>query len=138
MTTPNDWNSAVIKEFRENGGKVGGHFEGAPVLLLTTRGAKTGKTRVNPLMYLPDDKRMFIFASKGGAPINPAWYHNLVAHPDVTVEVGNETFPAKATVVSDKKRDEMYAKQASAYPGYAGYEQKTTRKIPVVELVRPQ
>ena len=136
MTTPNDWNSATIKEFRENSGKVGGHFEGAPLLLLTTKGAKTGNTRVNPMMYLPDGDRMFVFASKGGAPTNPDWYHNVVANPDVTVEVGTETFSAKATVITGKERDGIYAKQASLYPGFAEYERKTTRKIPVVALVR--
>ena len=138
MTTLNDWNSAAIKEFRENGGKLGGRFEGAPVLLLTTKGAKTGSTRVNPMMYLSDDNRMYVFASKAGAPTNPDWYHNLVANPDVTVEVGTETFLARATVVTGKERDEIYAKQASIYPGFADYEQKTTRKIPVVELVSTQ
>ncbi len=100
MTTPSDRNSAAIKEFRENSGKLGGRFEGAPVLLLTTKGAKTGKTRVTPMMYLPDNDRMFVFASKAGAPTNPDWYHNLVANPDVTVEVGTETFLARATAVA--------------------------------------
>ena len=136
MTTPNDWNNAVIKEFRENGGKVGGRFEGAPVLLLTTKGAKTGKTRVNPMMYLPKGNRMFVFASKAGAPTNPDWYHNLIANPDVTVEVGTETFPARATPLTGEERDEIYAKQASLYPGFADYEKRTTRKIPVVVLIR--
>ena len=138
MTTPNDYNIAAIREFRENSGKLGGRFEGTPVLLLTTKGAKTGKTRINPLVYLPDDGRMFVFASKAGAPTSPDWYHNLVVNPDVTLEVGTETFPARATVVSAKERDEIYAKQASKYPGFADYEKKTTRKIPVVELVRAQ
>ena len=136
MTTLNDRDSAVIKEFRENSGKVGGRFEGAPVLLLTTKGAKTGKTRITPLMYLPDDGRMFVFASKGGAPINPGWYHNLVANPDVTLEVGTETFQAKTAVVIGKERDEIYSKQTFLYPGFGDYEKKTTRNIPVVELVR--
>ena len=136
MTTMNDWNGPIIKEFRENGGKVGGYFEGAPVLLLTTKGAKTGKTRVNPVMYLSGGDRMFVFASKGGAPTDPDWYHNLVANPDATVEVGIETFPAKATVIFGKERDEIYAKQAALYPGFAEYERKTTRKIPVIALAR--
>ena len=138
MTTPNDWNSDVIKEFRENSGKVGGRFEGAPVLLLTTKGAKTGKTRITPLMYLPHDGRMFVFASKGGAPTNPDWYHNLVANPDVTLEVGTDTFQAKTSVVTGKERDEIYSKQALLFPGFGDYEKKTTRRIPVVELVRTQ
>ena len=117
MTAPNDWNSEIIKEFREHGGKVGGMFEGAPLLLLTTKGAKSGKTRVNPMMYLPNGDRMFVFASKGGAPTNPDWYLNVVANSDVTVEVGTETFPAKATVITGKERDDIYAKQAALYPG---------------------
>ena len=136
MTAPNDWNSEIIKEFREHRGKVGGMFEGAPLLLLTTKGAKSGKTRVNPMMYLPNGDRMFVFASKGGAPTNPDWYHNLVADPEVAVEVGTETFPAKATVITCKERDDIYAKQAALYPGFAEYEKKTTRKIPVVALAR--
>ena len=136
MTPPNDWNDAVIKEFRELGGKVGGYFEGAPVLLLTTKGAKTGKARVNPLMYLPNGDRMFVFASKGGTPTNPDWYHNLVANPDVTVEVGTETFPANATVVTGEERDEIYAKQAALYPQFGEYERKTTRRVPVIALAR--
>ena len=136
MTTQDDWNSATIKEFRENSGKVGGMFEGAPLLLLTTKGAKSGMTRVNPMMYRADGDRMFVFASKGGAPTNPDWYHNVVANPDVTVEVGTETFPVHATVVTGKERDEIYAKQASLYPFFAEYQEKITRKIPVVALAR--
>ena len=131
-----DWNSEIIREFRENAGKVGGPFEGAPVLLLTTRGAKSGKTRVNPAMYLPDGGRIFVFASKGGAPTNPDWYHNLIANPDVTVEVGTETFQAKATVVTGEDRDAIYARQAALYPQFGEYEKKTTRKIPVIALSR--
>ena len=136
MTTHDDMNSATIKEFRENGGKVGGMFEGAALLLLKTEGAKTGTTRVNPLMYRSDGDRMFVMASKGGAPTNPDWYYNLVANPDITVEVGTETFPAKATIITGKERDEIYAKHASLYPMFADYEKKTTRKIPVVALTR--
>ena len=136
MTTAIDWNSAVITEFREHDGKVGGPFEGAPVLLLTTRGAKTGKTRVNPVMYLADGDRILVFASKGGAPTNPDWYYNLIANPDVTVEVGTETFQAKATVVTGKERDAIYAEQATLYPQFGDYEEKTTRKIPVIALAR--
>ena len=136
MTTPNDWNSATIKEFRENNGKVGGRFEGATLLLLTTKGAKSGETRVNPMMYQANGDRMFVFASKGGAPTNPDWYHNLVANPDVAVEVGTETFPVKATVITGKERDEIFAKQASLYPFFTEYQEKITRKIPVVALTR--
>mgnify|MGYP000745053221 FL=1 len=136
MTTTIDWNSEVITEFREHDGKVGGSFEGAPLLLLTTRGAKTGKTRVNPMMYLADGDRILVFASKGGAPTNPDWYYNLIANPDVTVEVGTETFQAKAMVVAGNERDAIYAKQAALYPQFGEYEEKTTRKIPVVALAR--
>lgn len=136
MTTPNDMNATVIKEFRDNEGRVGGRFEGAPVLLLTTRGAKTGKTRVNPAMFLQDSDRVLVFASKGGAPTHLDWYHNLVANPEVTVEVGTETYAARATVLTGDERDEKYAQQATLYPGFAEYEKKTTRKIPVVALAR--
>lgn len=132
----NDWNTNVITEFRSHEGRVGGQFEGAPVLLLHTKGAKSGQERVNPMMYLDYEGRRFIFASYAGAPTNPAWYHNLVAHPQVTVELGTETFDATATPVSLEERDRIYPIQSERYPGFAEYELKTTRKIPVVELVR--
>ncbi len=131
-----DWNSKIIEEFRTNGGKVGGPFEGAPMLLLTTTGAKSGQHRTSPLMYMPDNNRMIIFASKAGAPTNPDWYHNLVAHPNASVEVGTETVNVKATVLSGEERDRLYAQQAKLNPGFAEYETKTTRQIPVVALVR--
>jgi deazaflavin-dependent oxidoreductase (nitroreductase family) len=136
MTDRNDWNGRVIKEFRTNGGKVGGPFEGAPLLLLTTTGAKSGQPHTFPLMYLPDSDRLVIFASKGGAPTNPDWYHNLIAHPQASVEVGNETFEVNATVVSGKEHDRLYANQAEKYPQFAEYQAKTTRKIPVIILER--
>ncbi len=136
MTTGTDRNAAVIKEFRDNLGRVGGRFEGAPVLLLTTRGAKTGMTRVHPMMYLPDGDRLLVFASKGGSPTHPAWYHNLLANPDVSVEVGADTYSARATVLAGDERDEKYAQQAALYPGFADYEKRTTRTIPVIALVR--
>jgi deazaflavin-dependent oxidoreductase (nitroreductase family) len=132
----NDWNRQIIEEFHANGGKVGGPFEGAPLLLLTTTGAKSGQHRISPLAYLPDGERLFIFASKGGAPTNPDWYHNLLAHPVVTVEVGTEQFPATAVVIEGEERDQIYATQAQHMPGFAEYQEKTSRKIPVVELVR--
>jgi deazaflavin-dependent oxidoreductase (nitroreductase family) len=131
-----DFNSAIIEEFRANGGKVGGPFEGAPVLLLTSTGARTGATRVNPVMYLDDGKRLYVFATKGGAPTNPDWYHNLVAHPRAVIEVGEERFDVTASVVTGAERDEIYARQAAAYPGFAEYEAKTTRRIPVIALER--
>ena len=138
MTTRTDRNAGVIKEFRDNEGKVGGRFEDAPVLLLTTKGARTGMTRVHPMMYLQDGDRVLVFASKGGAPAHPDWYHNLFTNPDVTVEVGTETYAARATVLTGDERDEKYAQQATLYPGFAEYEKKTTRKIPVVALARIQ
>ena len=115
-------NESVIKEFREDGGKVGGYFEGLPLLLLTTTGAKSGKTHVSPMIYLDDGGRIHVFASKAGAPTSPGWYHNLVANPEVTVEVGGESFQAKATVLPDPARGEVYSKQAALLPQFAEYE----------------
>jgi deazaflavin-dependent oxidoreductase (nitroreductase family) len=129
------WNRQVIEEFHTNEGKVNG---GNSLLLLRTTGARSGKQRVNPLAYTTDGERLVIIASKGGMPTNPDWYHNIVAHPDVTVEVGTETFEARATVVEDPERDELYAKQAAIMPNFAEYQEKTTRKIPVIVLTRKQ
>jgi len=130
-----DFNADVIAEFRTNHGKVGGHFEGAPLLLLHSIGAKSGEERVSPMMYLPDGDRYLVFASKAGAPTNPAWYHNLLAHPDATIEVGDDIVPVRATELPRAERDEKYAEQAALYPGFADYEKKTDRVIPVVALV---
>jgi len=132
----NDWNAKIIDEFRSNQGRVGGRFQGAPVLLLTTKGAKTGQTRVNPVMYLDEDGVTYVFASLAGRPTNPAWYHNLVAHPQVTVEIGTETFDAAARVITGADRDRIYARQGELYPGFAEYQEKTSRVIPVVALDR--
>jgi deazaflavin-dependent oxidoreductase (nitroreductase family) len=132
----NDWNRQIIEEFRTHEGKVGGSFEGVPLLLLTTIGAKSGQKRINPLTYLLDGERLFIFATKGGSPTNPDWYHNLVAHPQVTVELGTEQFEATAVRLSGEERDQIYVRETQVYPGAADIEKKTTRKIPVVELVR--
>ena len=132
----NDWNRQIIEEFHSNEGKVGGPFKGDTLLLLTTIGAKSGQQRVSPLAYLPDGERVFIFASKGGAPTNPDWYHNLVVHPQVTVEIGTEQFAATAVVIQSEERDQLYARQVQRMPGFGDYEKKTDRKIPVVELVR--
>ena len=132
----NDWNRTIIEEFHANAGKVGGQFEGMPLLLLTTTGAKTGQTRINPVAYLADGDRYLVFASKAGAPTSPDWYHNLVAHPDVNVEVGTDSFAAKATPLAGEERDRFYTQVAEKYPVFAGYQQKTTRKIPVVALTR--
>ena len=136
MTTQNDWNRGVIEEFRNNGGKVGGGFEGAPLVLLHTVGARSGQPRVNPLMYLPDGDRWIVFASKAGAPTSPDWYHNLVAHPEVNIEVGTDTIPVTATFAQGDERDQLYSHQAGLYPQFAEYERSTTRRIPVVILTR--
>jgi deazaflavin-dependent oxidoreductase (nitroreductase family) len=130
-----EFNRGVIEEFRANDGKVGGPFEGAPVLLLTATGAKSGERRTTPVMYLPDGERMVIFASKGGAPANPGWFHNLVANPSATVEVGPDTVEVEAVVASGEERDRLFDQQAALYPQFADYAQKTTRQIPVVALV---
>lgn len=130
-----DWNSQVISEFRANEGRVGGNFAGAPLLLLHTFGAKTGNELVKPMMYLDLDGRRFVFASKAGADTHPDWYHNLVARPDVTVEAGTTTYAAKAVPLTGEERDRVYDEQARRYPGFAEYQQKTKRVIPVVELV---
>jgi deazaflavin-dependent oxidoreductase (nitroreductase family) len=134
-----DWNQQVIVEFRANAGRVGGSFEGRSLLLLHHRGARTGTERVNPLAYqrLSDDS-VAVFASKGGAPTNPDWYRNVVANPDVTVELGTETFPATARVAEGAERDEIWERQKREWPGFAEYEEKTRgiREIPVVVLDR--
>jgi deazaflavin-dependent oxidoreductase (nitroreductase family) len=135
-TALSDWNANVIEEFRTNHGKVGGMFEGAPLLLLSTTGAKSGATRVNPLMYLPDGERVAIFASKGGAPSHPDWFHNVKANPKVSVEIGDESFEAVATEVTDDERDDLYARQSEAYPQFAEYQADNPRLIPVVVIER--
>ena len=129
-----DFNKKVIEEFRANEGKVGGHFEGANLLILQTIGAKSGKERVNPLMYLPDDDRYVIIASKAGAPSNPDWYYNVVANPDVTIEVGTEELQAQASVADEPERSELYERMVAVAPGFDEYRQKTDRTIPVVIL----
>ena len=134
MTEFNNWNRQIIEEFRANKGKVGGPFEGAPMLLLTTTGTKSGKQYTTPLVYLPDSNRLIIFASKAGAPTNPDWYHNLVAHPQVTIEVGTETLNVTATVINGEERDQLFNKQAEISPRFADYQAKTTRQIPVIAL----
>ena len=136
MTTRNERNRPIIEEFRSNGGRVGGNFEGRPVLLLGTTGARTGLPRLNPLMYLADGERWLIFATKGGNPKHPDWYHNLVADPAVTIEVGTETIEARAEVIAGEERDRLYAIQAERYPQFAEYERRTTRIIPVIAISR--
>jgi len=131
-----DWNAGVIKEFRENGGVVGGQFAGMSLILLTTTGAKSGQQRVSPLAHTMDGDHVVICASKAGAPTNPDWYHNLVAHPEVTVEYGTEKFQARARVAEGTERERLYNQMASEMPGFAGYQKNTTRVIPVVVLER--
>ncbi len=138
MPEANDWNSKIIAEFRANGGRVGGQFEGAPLLLLHTTGARTGQERVNPVMYQAVGDGFAVFASKAGAPTNPDWYHNLLANPRVRAEVGTETIEFTARVAEGETRDRIWAAQKSAYPGFADYERKTTRQIPVVLLERAE
>jgi len=138
MGNPNDWNKAIIEEFRANGGKVGGYFAGVPVLLLHTTGAKSQQQRVNPLVYMTDGDRFVVAASKRGDPTNPDWYYNLVAHPLVTVEVGTEQFQARATIAAEPERTRLYDQIAAARPNYAEYQRSTTRIIPVIVLTRIQ
>jgi deazaflavin-dependent oxidoreductase (nitroreductase family) len=137
MTEPsmNDFNSEIIEQFRANSGTMtSGPFKGAPVLLLNSKGAKSGQTRVSPLVYTRDGDRYVVIASKGGAPTNPDWYHNVVANPEVTLEVGPQRFLAKAVVADGAERDRLYDAQAARMPNFAEYQRKTTRRIPVVIL----
>ena len=135
MSEYDDWNRGVIDEFRANGGKVA-QFEGRPLLLLHHKGAKTGTERVNPLVYLPVGDAFAVFGSKAGADTNPAWYHNLVAHPDTAVEVGTETVPVRARVAEGEERERIWDEQKRVNPNFADYEKKTARPIPVVLLER--
>ncbi|MDP9329532.1 MAG: nitroreductase family deazaflavin-dependent oxidoreductase [Actinomycetota bacterium] len=136
MAEPNDWNSKIIGEFRANGGVVGGMFENMPILLLTMTGAKSGRKRTTPLAYLRDGDRHVIFATMGGAPTNPDWFHNLVANPDATIEVGTETIDVTAEVAQGDERDRLWKEQVNRVPSFGDYEAKTTRTIPVIVLRR--
>jgi deazaflavin-dependent oxidoreductase (nitroreductase family) len=136
MADLNDWNASIIAEFRANAGKVGGSFANAPMVLITTRGARTGKQHTNPLVCLPDGDRLVVFASKGGAPTNPDWYHNLRANPEVTVEFGSETFAARAVIVDGAEHERLFGELARRFPPFAQYQAKTTRRIPVIVLER--
>jgi deazaflavin-dependent oxidoreductase (nitroreductase family) len=129
-------NTKIIEEFRSNQGKVGGFFASMSLLLVTTHGAKTGKETVIPVAYTKDGDHYVIVASKGGAPTNPAWYYNLLAHPEVTVEVGAEKFKARATNTTGKERERLFDQHAAQYPGFNDYKAKTTRVIPVFILER--
>jgi deazaflavin-dependent oxidoreductase (nitroreductase family) len=129
-------NDPVIAEFRGNGGRVGGRYTGRPILLLTTTGAKSGLLRITPLNYSTDGDRFVVIASKGGSPTHPDWYHNLAANPEVTIEVGTETFRARATTAEEPERSRLYAQQAAQMPFFATYQEKATRQIPVVVFER--
>jgi len=136
VAEPNAFNKRIIDEFRANGGKVGAPFAGAPMILITTKGAKTGQLTTTPLVYNTDGDRMTIIASMAGAPKHPAWYHNLIANPKIEVEVGTEKFTVTAREAKGAERDMLYTKQAAKFPAFADYEKKTTRKIPVMVLTR--
>ena len=136
MMNQYDYNAGIIEEFRSNGGVNGGRFEGSRLLLLTTTGAKSGQQRTTPLRCLQDGDRWVVFASKGGGPTNPHWYHNILANPTVTLEVGTETFQAEATITSGEERDALYARQVAAHPEFGEYEERAPRTIPVVAFTR--
>ncbi len=141
MPEVNDWNEKIIAEFRDNGGRVGGPFEGAPMVLVHHQGRKSGREYVNPMMYLPHDSNddtIYVFASKAGAPSHPDWYYNLTAAGQATVERGTDTYGVTVREVSGDERDRIYDEQARRYPGFADYAQQTAgiRTIPVLELRR--
>ena len=133
-TTPNDFNAGVIEEFRANGGSAGGMFEGKPLLLMHNVGARSGTDFVTPLVYLADGDNWVIFASKGGAPNNPSWYHNLKAQPAVAIEIGSDTVDVTAEEATGDERERLYSIQEEQQPQFAEYAQKTDRKIPVIVL----
>jgi deazaflavin-dependent oxidoreductase (nitroreductase family) len=136
MAGMNDFNQNLIAEFRANNGKVTGTFEGRPLVLLTTIGAKSGEPRTMPLVYTTDGGNLVVIASKGGAPTNPDWYRNIVANPKVTVELPGETYEARARITEGEERQRLYDAQAALMPAFAEYQEKTTRQIPVVVLER--
>lgn len=137
MADVNEFNRRIIEEFRANGGKVGGQFENIPLLLLTSTGAKSGRSHITPLAYTTDGDRLIVIASKAGAPTNPAWYHNLIANPTATVDLGGGgSFQVKATVTSGEERDRLYKRQAEQMPAFVEYQKKTTPVIPVIALER--
>ncbi|MCE9646337.1 MAG: nitroreductase family deazaflavin-dependent oxidoreductase [Chloroflexi bacterium] len=134
MTEINERNQKIIDEFRANDGRVGGSFEGKTLLLLHTKGARSGQERINPVACIRDGDRLAVIASKGGAPTHPDWYYNVVADPQVTVEVGTEKFQARAAVAEEPERTRLYNKMVEVMPGFEGYRQKTSRVIPVIVL----
>ena len=139
-TTPNsalhDFNTSLIAEFRANGGRVSGPFANAPLLVLTTIGAKSGRAHTVPVVYSKDGDRLIIIASKGGAPVSPAWYHNLKANPRAVVELGGETFDVNAEITDGAERDRLFQQQAAALPNFNDYQSRTERRIPVIALTR--
>ena len=134
MSDVNDWNKKVIEEFRANEGRVGGNFEGKTLLLLHTKGAKSQQERINPVACIKDGDRLAVIASKGGAPTHPDWYYNIVANPQVTVEVGAENFQALASVAEEPERTRLYNQMVEVMPGFDDYRRNTTRVIPVIVL----
>jgi deazaflavin-dependent oxidoreductase (nitroreductase family) len=134
MAEYDDFNTKIIREFRENAGRVGGPFEGAPLLILHTTGAKSGTVRESPVMYKDLGGSYAVFASKGGAPTHPAWYHNILAHPEVQAEIGTQTVPLRARVADPAERERIWVPWKTENPGFAEYETKTSRQIPVVIL----
>src|SRR5260221_6901791 len=136
MTDKICYNRQLIEEFRAHRGKTGGPMEGRPLLLLTTIGAKSGQLRPTPIMYIPDGDRLLVIASNIGAPAHPDWYRNLVAHPEVTVEVGSETFEATAVVAEGSERQRLWSRIVELYPFFTEHQAKTSRQIPVIALER--
>jgi deazaflavin-dependent oxidoreductase (nitroreductase family) len=136
MTDPNDYNRRLIEEFRANRGKADGPMSGRPLLLLTTIGAKSGQRRTTPMMYVRVGDRLLVIASNIGAPTHPDWYRNLVAHPDVSIEIGAESFDATAVVTEGPEREELWTRIVEQYPFFAEHQAKTTRQIPVIALER--
>ena len=136
MATVNDFNRNLIEQFRSNNGKVTGVFENAPLVLLTTTGAKSGQQRTSPVVYTRDGEDLVVIASKGGAPAHPHWYLNLVANPEVTVELPGETYRAHARIAEGEERNRLYRAQADLMPNFDDYQRKTDREIPVVVLER--
>ena len=133
-----DFNKKIIEEFRANEGKVGGYFENMTLLLLHTTGAKSGLPRLNPAAFTEDGNRLVIIASKGGADSHPDWYYNVIANPNVTIEVGTEKYDAVATVEQEPERTRLYDQMAVQYPGFEEYRQKTSRIIPLITLKRKE
>ena len=134
MPDPDSYNTGIIEEFRANRGKVGGYFDGATLLILHTKGIKSGRPRLKPLVYLPDGERFVVFGTKGGAPTDPFWVRNVLSDPEATVELGDRTVPVRAVDITGPDADELYARQVERRPGFAEYKTMTSRWIPVIAL----